>query len=251
MADPGLLAGLEAVQELTPKPWKHTTMTLVHILKAGQTSAHYTGKTSLRTVTFMIFPFLTLVPVMPESDQSDIPALPAPPKHLAMQALPALSTLSLLSTLPAPPLLLVVPAPPKLPAPPWPSAGTPDMPEPHWSIPPAQPGLQARQGLTGLSLWFRPGLLPGLQNCLSLPGSIKDFLDCHYGPVLASPSTGLARIVFLVVFTDLIQPCSNTPVFLSRAPEELVQLYLDLQEPYWPTLIYNKIDGVNFYFTAT
>lgn len=86
------------------KPWDYSTKTLVLILKAGQPPLGLT----------IMFPFLTLVPVLLETEQPSLSVLLAPP---LLSALPAL---------------------------PWPSARTPDMPEPRWSIPPAPPWHSAR-----------------------------------------------------------------------------------------------------------
>lgn len=66
--------------------------------------AHYIGRASLGAVIFVVFPFLTLVPVLPWSDQPALLALPLQPALLALSLLPALS------------------APPKLPALTWPPA---------------------------------------------------------------------------------------------------------------------------------
>ncbi len=41
--------------EFTSKPWNYSKESLVPILKAGQTHAHYIGKDSLGAVTFMVF----------------------------------------------------------------------------------------------------------------------------------------------------------------------------------------------------
>lgn len=86
-------------------------MTLVPILKAGQTHVHYTGKTPFGTVTFMMFSFLFLVPVMPKFDLSALTALPALPKHLSLPALKKIALLALLKlqthrSLPCPSLQL-------------------------------------------------------------------------------------------------------------------------------------------------
>lgn len=113
-ADPEVIqepvTGPEAVQEPTPKPWEHSTMTLVPILKAGQTHVHYTGKTPLGTVTFIMFSLIALVPG--KFDLSALTALPAPPKHLSLSALPkqlalpALPKLQTCRSLPLPSLQL-------------------------------------------------------------------------------------------------------------------------------------------------
>lgn len=99
---PALLAS-EALPEIAPVP------------ENCLPSAHYVGHASLVVGSFMMFPFLTLVPVLPKSEE---PALPV------LLVLPLLPSLSALPKLPA------LPMPPKLPALPWPSARTPDPPEP-------------------------------------------------------------------------------------------------------------------------
>lgn len=187
--------------------------------------AHYIRCVSLGAVIFVGFPFLTLIPVLSESDLLVLPKLPSLPTPLEFPTLlaplkfpvllvplklPAQSVpvkLSDLLTPPFPvgrtsdPLEPVWSIPPTLPLS---SAKTPDLLEPPWSVPLILPwfsaGVPDWPEPPGLSLQSHTGFRPGLQICLSLPGS-----SCPSLP--PSLSLCIDLFVFYCYFSVMVLCC--------------------------------------------
>lgn len=160
-------------------------------------------------------------------------ALPAPPKLLALPAqskfLALPESLKLLA-LPASSLMQATPLLPVLSDPLWSSDRTPELLKPRWSILPVPPWLSVLFGwsLAGSSLRLCPGPLPGLLDCLSLPGSTlsslpgpsNDFLGLPAGtglaPLLSSPLC-LCVLIFLStadLCVGLVLSCHAPVLFL-------------------------------------
>ncbi len=111
----------------------------------GLPSAHYVSRATFGAVIYVVFPFLTLIPVLSESDWPALLKLPVLPVPFKSPVLPA-------------PLKFPVRSVPLAPL--WPPAGTPDALEPAWSVPPAPPWPFAGVPVRPEPPWFVPPAPP-------------------------------------------------------------------------------------------